>query len=60
MTFFIIITFSSKSILENVILDSEGVPDFNDSTLTENTRGSYPIEFIENRLLIVFIFSKGD
>ena len=26
------------SILENVILDSEGVPDFNDSTLTENTR----------------------
>ena len=38
------------SILENVILDSEGVPDFNDSTLTENTRGSYPIEFIENRV----------
>ena len=37
------------SILENVILDSEGVPDFNDATLTENTRGSYPIEFIENR-----------
>jgi len=38
------------SILENVILDSEGVPDFNDATLTENTRGSYPIEFIENRV----------
>ena len=38
------------SILENVILDAEGVPDFNDGSLTENTRGSYPIDFIENRV----------
>jgi phosphoenolpyruvate carboxykinase (ATP) len=38
------------SILENVILDAEGIPDFDDATLTENTRGSYPIEFIENRV----------
>lgn len=37
------------SILENVILDADGVPDFCDHRLTENTRGSYPIEFIENR-----------
>ena len=38
------------SILENVILDAEGIPDFNDGKLTENTRGSYPIDFIENRI----------
>jgi phosphoenolpyruvate carboxykinase (ATP) len=38
------------SILENVVLDSTGVPDFDDANLTENTRGSYPIEFIENRV----------
>ena len=38
------------SILENVILDAGGVPDFDDGSLTENTRGSYPIDFIENRV----------
>jgi phosphoenolpyruvate carboxykinase (ATP) len=37
------------SILENIILDDEGVPDFHDDSKTANTRGSYPIEFIENR-----------
>ena len=37
------------SILENIIVDDDGVPDFTDDTLTANTRGSYPIEFIENR-----------
>ena len=37
------------TILENVILDSSGVPDFDDGTLTQNTRASYPIEAIENR-----------
>ena len=37
------------TILENVILDAEGVPDFDNGTLTQNTRGSYPIEAIENR-----------
>ena len=37
------------SILENIVTDSEGVPDFSDDSLTANTRGSYPIEFIENR-----------
>ncbi|MDE0707551.1 MAG: phosphoenolpyruvate carboxykinase (ATP) [Candidatus Poseidoniales archaeon] len=37
------------SILENIVIDGEGVPDFTDDTLTANTRGSYPIEFIENR-----------
>ena len=39
------------SILENVILDANGVPNFEDGTLTQNTRGSYPIESIENRTL---------
>ena len=37
------------TILENVILDSNGIPDFDDGTLTQNTRASYPIEAIENR-----------
>ncbi len=37
------------TILENVILDPSGVPDFDDGTLTQNTRASYPIEAIENR-----------
>jgi len=37
------------SILENVVLDADGVPDFTDDSLTANTRGSYPIEYIDNR-----------
>ncbi len=37
------------SILENIVTDRDGVPDFSDDSLTANTRGSYPIEFIENR-----------
>ncbi len=37
------------TVLENVILDEQGVPDFDDNRLTENTRGSYPLEFIDNR-----------
>ncbi len=37
------------SILENVVLNADGTPDFANALLTQNTRGSYPIEFIENR-----------
>jgi phosphoenolpyruvate carboxykinase (ATP) len=37
------------SILENVVLNADGTPDFDNGSLTQNTRGSYPIEFIENR-----------
>ena len=37
------------TVLENVILDDAGVPDFEDTSKTQNTRGSYPIEFIDNR-----------
>ncbi len=37
------------TVLENIVLDEQGVPDFNDGSKTQNTRGSYPIEFIDNR-----------
>ena len=37
------------SILENIVLDEDGIPDFHDGSKTANTRGSYPIEYIENR-----------
>ncbi len=36
------------TVLENVILDANGEPDFNDGRLTENTRSAYPLEFIAN------------
>ncbi len=36
------------AILENVILDGAGVPDYNDQSITENTRAAYPIEHIPN------------
>lgn len=37
------------ALLENVILDEEGVVDFSDTSITQNTRVSYPIYHIENR-----------
>lgn len=37
------------TVLENIVMDEDGVPDFHDTRKTQNTRGSYPIEFIENR-----------
>jgi phosphoenolpyruvate carboxykinase (ATP) len=37
------------TVLENVVLDPHSrVPDFNDGSLAENSRASYPIDFIEN------------
>ena len=39
------------TVLENIVVDSEGIPDFFDTSKTQNTRGSYPIEAIENRTL---------
>ncbi len=38
----------SGAILENVILDANGVVDFEDTSITQNTRVSYPIDHIEN------------
>lgn len=37
------------SVLENVVLDENTrIPDYNDSSLTENTRAAYPIDAIDN------------
>jgi len=35
------------AVMENVILDENGIPDFDDGTLTENTRGAYSLDFIK-------------
>ncbi len=37
-----------NALLENVTLDAEGKIDFNDKSVTENTRVSYPIDHIKN------------
>ncbi len=34
------------SVLENVVLDERRVPDYFDDSITENTRVTYPVEFI--------------
>ena len=36
------------TVLENVVLDDQRVPDFDDESLTENTRCAYPLHFIPN------------
>jgi phosphoenolpyruvate carboxykinase (ATP) len=36
------------AILENVVLNEDRSVDFGDTSITENTRGSYPIEYIDN------------
>ncbi|MAS06941.1 MAG: phosphoenolpyruvate carboxykinase (ATP) [Ahrensia sp.] len=36
------------TVLENVILDDNRMPDFHDGSLTENTRCAYPLHFIPN------------
>jgi phosphoenolpyruvate carboxykinase (ATP) len=36
------------TVLENVVLDAARVPDFDDGSLTENTRCAYPLHFIPN------------
>ena len=36
------------TVLENVVLDEAGVPNFDDGSRTENTRSAYPLHFIPN------------
>ncbi len=36
------------AVLENVVLEDDRSVDFADTSITENTRGAYPIEFIQN------------
>src|SRR6516165_4493249 len=36
------------AVLENVVLDEDHDVDYTDTSITENTRGAYPIEFIQN------------
>lgn len=36
------------TVLENVVLKSDRTPDFDDGTLTENTRSAYPLDYISN------------
>ena len=45
-----------NALLENVTVDANGKIDFNDKSVTENTRVSYPIDHIQN---IVKPVSKG-
>ncbi len=39
------------AIVENVVTDDAGVPDYDDTSLTENGRCSYPLEHVEMRQL---------
>ncbi|MGE5498142.1 MAG: phosphoenolpyruvate carboxykinase, partial [Syntrophothermus sp.] len=43
------VTHRFGTVLENVTIDTDSrLPDFNDDSLTENTRAAYPIHFIDN------------
>ena len=36
------------AVLENVVLEEDHIVDYSDTSITQNTRGAYPIEFIQN------------
>ena len=36
------------ALLENVVLGDDKMPNYDDASLTENTRGAYPLEYIPN------------
>jgi phosphoenolpyruvate carboxykinase (ATP) len=39
------------SVLENVVLDEQNMPDYDDGSITENTRCAYPVEYIEGAVI---------
>jgi phosphoenolpyruvate carboxykinase (ATP) len=39
------------SVLENVVLGEGNVPDYDDASITENTRAAYPIDYIEGAVI---------
>jgi len=39
------------AVLENVVLEEDHSVDYTDASITENTRGAYPISFIRNSLI---------
>jgi phosphoenolpyruvate carboxykinase (ATP) len=39
---------SNGTVLENVVLKANGQPDYDDKSITENTRAAYPLEHISN------------
>ena len=38
------------TILENVVLNADGSPDYDDGQLTQNSRAAYPLQFVELRV----------
>lgn len=52
-------TKQNTSLLENIIVDEDGNPDFTDSTVTENIRASYPLDQIASKHKVTMT-GRGD
>src|SRR3990167_2155082 len=39
------------AIMENVVLRADNTPDYDDGSLTQNTRAAYPLDYIEKRII---------